>query len=305
MAKRKNNGQRTREKELTQALMGTLSMVANEQIVLLKLEPFFSPKPAKLDDSCDVKTLDRQIAELTEMLGGPPRLIVRKIGDDSKEPADYYPVAALNEVINMFHRVRRSVCRTHMVYIGATLLREEPELLAPTKEFTSSLLEVVNGSFWEYAETAYIRLASYWDRVGQLLDFAFFGIRQFERDGFSAVIDRIAGNYAPRYQQVRDSQAWKSLRSFQSSEAFDGSKWLLRRRNLVVHSVYLRPLTEPENSTLFEFEFNHLDEKLRKKLCPGTEADEIERLSGQLRQAANLFPGVLELCKLAASIRTQ
>jgi hypothetical protein len=86
-------------------------------------------------------------------------------------------------------------------------------------------------------------------------------------------------------------------------------KWLLRRRNLLVHSLYLRPLRENEEAkdsdgvALFTSEFNHLEASLRKKLAPGTPNEEIDRLNVQLQKAAELYPAVLGLCEYAADRR--
>jgi hypothetical protein len=93
------------------------------------------------------------------------------------------------------------------------------------------------------------------------------------------------------------------LRAFQKSEKEDGLKWLLRRRNLVVHSSSLRPIQEPKDRTLIDSEFNHLELALRQKLAPGTPVQEIERMHWQLQKAAELFPSVLELCEHAAVVR--
>lgn len=293
----------SKNEPLAEALAGTISVVANEPFVLNALEPFFSPKPAKLGAGEDVKELQRRVDRLVESLGGPPKLVIRTMGDEAAEKVDFYPAAAIAEVVNMFHRVRRSVCRAHMSYIGSSLIRQDPSVITNSEEVTPEFCDVLDNFFWEHAETAYIRLASYWDRVGQLLDFVFFGIRQYERDGFSAVIDRIAGNQICRHRELKESRSWKAVSAFHRSESADGAKWLLRRRNLIVHSVYLRPLTDPENSSLFESEFNHLDEKLRKKLCPGKPKEEIERICGQLEKAALLFPEVLDLCEQAVQLK--
>jgi hypothetical protein len=195
-----------------------------------------------------------------------------------------------------------------MTLIGAHLLKEDTAELFPAmpSEVQKNFIELVDSSFWEHTETAYIRIASYWDRIGQVLDFAFFSIRQYERDGFTAVMDRIRSNFVPMDATFPGMAEWKTLRAFQTSEKEDGLKWLLRRRNLVVHSLYLRPLSQRDSVTddngaaLFEFEFNHLEESLRKKLAPGSPLEEIERLNLQLQKAAELFPAVLGICEYVA-----
>ncbi len=62
-------------------------------------------------------------------------------------------------------------------------------------------------------------------------------------------------------------------------------------------------LTPPEDQEVFDSEFNHIDEALRKNLAPGTPPQEIVRMHGQLQKSAELFPSVLELCEHAANVR--
>jgi hypothetical protein len=56
--------------------------------------------------------------------------------------------------------------------------------LPESPEAAAQLIKQAQGAFWEHAEAAYIRLYSFWDRVGQVLDFAFFNIRKFDQNGF-------------------------------------------------------------------------------------------------------------------------
>lgn len=293
------------------ALAATIRYAGTEPIVLAQLEEFFSPKPAQLAASdSDGNELQERADRVVEQLGGPPRLLITSV-DGPKPCYDLYPAAAMYEVVKMYHRTRRSVCRAQMFLVGSHLLREKPEMyeLPMEDSVRTEFLEAVGSAFWEHAETAYIRIASYWDRVGQLLDFAFFSIRQFERDGFTAVVDRIHSNFTPVDTALSKLPAWISLRAFQTSEKEDGLKWLLRRRNFLVHSLYLRPLNEPGGlsepgiQSLFDSEFNHIEVALRNKLAPGTPAQEIERLNCQLRKAAEFFPAVLDLCEHATTSR--
>jgi hypothetical protein len=279
-------------------LAATVDYVGKEPIVLAYLEQYFSPPPASLAND-----LDQRLNLLAERLGGPPRLIIR--GKDEPKPRyDAYPAAAIHEVISMFHRARRSVTRAQMSLIGCSLLREKPEVISipPEGGVRAAFLNEVESAFWELAEIVYIRLASYWDRVGQLLDFAFFGIRH-EREGFTAVVERVQNNLVDVDTVLRALPAWKSLRAFQTSEKEDGLQWLLRRRNLLIHRLYLRPIHEPEDQVVFDSEINHIDEVLQKKLSPGTPPEELDRMHWQLQKAAELFPSVIELCEHTANVR--
>jgi hypothetical protein len=300
---------------LTTAFTKILELIAAERYALALLEDYFSPKPASLAlSSQEGKALEKRASQVVARFGGPPQriLIIRANdgSDDGKtEHFDDYPAAAMAEIVNMFHRTRRAVCRAQMLLVGNHFLHQDPDIFIAKMppEVEKSFLESIDSSFWEQAEIAYIRLASYWDRVGQMLDFAFFSIRQFERDGFTAVADRIHTNFGPMDSILKAMPEWKALRAFQTSEKEDGLKWLLRRRNLLVHSLYLRPLSDSlpidDGEVLFTSEFNHLEESLRRRLAPGTPTQEIERLNFQLAKAAELYPAVLGVCEYAADRR--
>lgn len=311
------NDDKQRANTLTLVLTKVVEQIAAERVSLALLEDFFSPKPARLAQSeAEAKSLEKRSSQIVRRFGGPPRvhLIIRAVdgSDDAKvEHFDDYPAAAMAEIVNMFHRTRRSVCRAQMLLTGSHALHETPDIFLQKMPYDveEEFLAAVDYSFWEHTELAYIRIASYWDRVGQMLDFVFFSIRQFERDGFTAVLDRIHSNFAPMDAALQNMTDWKSLRAFQTSEREDGLKWLLRRRNLLIHSLYLRPLHGNDEATdsggvaLFSSEFNHLEASLRKKLAPGTPSEEIDRLNLQLQKAAELYPAILGLCEYAADRR--
>jgi hypothetical protein len=121
-------------------------------------------------------------------------------------------------------------------------LRTHPNWFNMTEEHIGIYARVLEGYFWNALEIATIRLASYWDRVGQLLDFVFFNIRQHEREGFPVVLERIKKNFAPTFSEVfRDDPNWNALLEYANSEKPSGLKWLLRRRNVAVHSTSFRP----------------------------------------------------------------
>lgn len=287
---------------LVDALGDALHHAANEGLVIAKLEEFFSPQPARLASSPEeVKALENLADAVTRLHGGVPRLFIQGI-NDSKPAFDTYMSAAIDEAIAVFHRARRSLCRAQTFLIGSHMLKEKPELLNLPEDpdvrriFQSSS----EGAFWEHAETTYIRLAGFWDRLGQILDFSFFSIRQYERDGFSAVIDRIRSNTLRMRPGISATPAWQALWKFKKSEKEDGLQWLLSRRNLLVHSLHLRPIEAADDQELFTSAFNHLDERLKRDLRPGTPEEEVVRLHGQLTQAAALLPQVLELCRLRA-----
>jgi hypothetical protein len=294
-----------RNELLAKVLGNVLMQCMNESMVMVQLEAFsfFSPTPASLhlDDNTP---LSDALNRLSSALGGPPQLIV--VPDNAPHPYfDTYAEAAISEGIEAFLRARTSVCRTHLYLIGSALITSQPELmhLPEDPNIRRILITEVNERFWEHAETSYVRLASFWDRMGQILDFVFFNIRQYEHDGFAAVFDRIKCNFVPMSPQLRDSPAWIHLNEFQKSERKDGLKWLLRRRNLLIHSLHLSPTghNDPVNP-IFTCAFNHLEAAALKKLHPGTAEEELQWLHEHLGCAARLLQDIVDLSLLGVSI---
>jgi hypothetical protein len=291
------------ESELADVLSNVLTLSLNESRVVAQLEAlgYFSPMPADIPRDDDAKVLKGKLDQLTENLGGPPSLIITKIGDAAPE-FDFYIDAAIDEFIATFDRARMSVCRAHLFLIGNALIAkgQASAHLPHDPDIRDAMISEAVERFWEHAETAYIRLGSYWDRAGQILDFAFFNIRQYERDGFAAVMDRIRTNIVPVSVEVEASPVWKRMRDFQKSQRKDGLQWLVRRRNLLVHSLHLGPAPEdPKEDPIFTVAYNHLNEAARSKLKTGTPEEEISALHDQLARAAMLFENVVNLALLA------
>jgi|SRR5665213_2413432 len=293
--------------KLTRAIGEALDYAGREPVLLVRMEEFFSSKPASLASSSDEeKNLIFRVGTLCQTLGGPPKIVILKPGE---EPPNYetFPTAAIDEILSCFHRCRRSVCRTQVCLIGSEFYKTAPEALIPVPEPSElkSLQNAMGEMFWEHAETSYLRLASFWDRIGQLLDFVFFNIRQYERDGFPAVVDRIRSNYVPMFHDIDFSEHWTNLWNYQRSENTDGLRWLIRRRNLLVHSLHLEAIqaADDKENAIFTSAFNHLDESVRKKLKPETPKSELECLHAHLSAAARLFSDVLGLCELRVRLR--
>ena len=208
----------------------------------------------------------------------------------------------MREVFAVFSRARKSVLRAHLFMAGSSLLAEQLNVmdLPDNSDAAAQFIKQAQGAFWEHAEAAYIRLYSFWDRLGQVLDFAFFNIRKFDQNGFTAVMDRIHSNVVQMDSRLKNSDSWKCLRSFQSSEKEDGLKWLLQRRNLVVHSLHLHPLQTDEEG-VFKSQFNHLKAAHQEKLRPRDPAEEVALLMGQLDRAGALFSAFLTVVEFAPS----
>src|SRR5208282_3944766 len=126
--------------------------------------------------------------------------------------------------------------------------------------------------------------------------FAFFNIRQYEHDGFYAVMERISKNFIAMNQTNVRSATWARLRKFQASGQPDGLQWLLSRRNLLVHSLHLRRPRENEpDNPIFTSAYNHLEQAVRNKLRQGTAEEEVSLLHQHLSAAATLFPDAVEV----------
>jgi len=282
-------------------LSHAVSHVSNEALILLQFEAIQKEPFPQLWPPGDNGQFSKRMDRVAEHLGGPlDAYLVREGGQ--VPPADHYPPAALHEAVAVFARARKSVLRALMFSAGSQLLAENPDLmdLPDDPAVTSAFVSQSQSAFWEHAEAAYIRLYSFWDRVGQVLDFAFFNIRKFDQNGFNSVMDRIHVNAVPMDGRLRGSGSWKRLRAFQCSEKEDGLKWLLQRRNLIIHCLHLHPI-EPVQEDVFNSQFNHLDVAHREKLRPRSPRDEVDLLVGQLDRAAGLFSGFLTILEMTPS----
>lgn len=294
-----------RSNRLANVLGDTVAHAANEALILARLEEFLDPKPPQIAHTKeDEDDLNKNIDKLILAYGGPPRLVI--LADSDPKPTyDTYLSAAIDEAIHCFKRSRNSLCRAKAFLIGKHYLDTRPDILSLYTNLNLSdappdvmqfFLNETQSAFWEHTETCYIRIASYWDRVGQILDYVFFRIRKYERDGFSSVLDRICANTLCMHSRIKDLAAWEALWSHKKSEQEEGLQWLLSRRNLLVHSLYLRPIDANDGNELYESAFNHLDDRRREKLRVGSPEIEMNRLQLQMEAAAKLFPQVIALC---------
>lgn len=291
-------------KELYKTLSNAVGYVSNECIVLSQYERIQPDRFPHLWSSQPDEAFDNRMNSIVEHLGAPPRLYIVREGDNIEpQPSDNYPETAIDEVFAVFSRARKSILRSHMFMIGSGLLAKEPTILNlhDNQQASDAVLRLSLEAFWEHAEAAYIRMCSFWDRIGQVLDFAFFNIRKFDHNGFNSVMKRIHDNAVPMNEQLNRSASWRRLRLFQNSAKDDGLQWLLERRNLIVHSLHLHPIPVVEEEGVFRAQFNHLDEAHRKRLVPRSPAAETEILIGQLVKACELFNDVLTVVELSPS----
>lgn len=294
-------GDADREEINLTILSQVVSHVANEAVILARYETLQESKLPHLWPAGDRENFNKKVNRVVEHLGAPPEFYMVPDGRDVElPPADNYPDAAMREAFSAFSRARKSVMRAYIFMAGAKMLDLSPEIAEEigNREAASVLIEQAQSAFWEHAETAYIRLSSFWDRIGQVLDFAFFNIRKFDQQGFTAIMDRLHNNVRPMDDGLAASGPWKRLRTFQTSNQEDGLQWLLRRRNLVVHSLHLHPI-KPAEEGVFRSQHNHIDAAHREKLRPRAPVDETAILGGQLRKAAALFDDFLRLVEMS------
>ncbi len=299
------------QQSLVELISRVISHVANEPILFAQYEARQHDKFARLWPVGGGRAMQQRLDEVALHLGGPPRLYILRHGENPP-PEDGFPGAALQEVLAVFERARAAVLRVHMDVVGTGMLERNPEFLPMPKDEAAIMRKRWDEAFWEHAETAYIRLASYWDRVVQVLNFAYFNLRSFKHEGSQSVMDRIHDNVAKMDSHFAKRGCWTRLRAFQCSTKDDGYKWLQERRNLLVHSLHLQPIApdddsnfgeggEPDSGTVFTSQFNHLDHAHRGKLRPRAPAGEVKLLMDHLDQAAKLFPDFLALIEGAPS----
>lgn len=287
--------------DLAAVISNAVAYVANEAIVLGNYERIQAEQFPQLWPSGEDGHFDKRMNVVIRHLGGPPEHYLLRTGETAPL-SDLYPETSMVEVFDVFKRARKSVIRAHLFMTGSTMLIEQPEMMEwpESPDAVALFINNAQAAFWEHAEAAYIRLFSFWDRIGQVLDFAFFNIRKFDHNGFNAVMSRIHSNACPMNTRLEKSTSWKRLRSFQTSNKEDGLPFLLQRRNLIVHSLHLHPL-KAEEEDVFKSQFNHLDAAHREKLRPQDPAREVELLTGQLKKASELFRDFLILVELTPS----
>jgi len=277
-----------------------------ESLLLHNFSQYLDPQPADLFDTEDRKTeINKKAKLLSVRLGGAPDHFIVKKGARITDKFDDFVWSTIDEMVALFGRSRNMVLRAHCTYMTRWILENAPKTIEKpfSDEKVPAFVAIVTEDFWQYTEDALIRLASLWDRVGQLLDYVFFNIRQYERDGFPAVFDRIKANFILIDPLVENTSFWSGLKSYCNSEQTNGFKWLLRRRNLLVHSMHLGAKHEPNKEEKeIRYYYNHLEEAIRKKLYTMSCEDELEAIHWHLRAFAALFESILDLSLWGAGV---
>ena len=221
----------------------TMAHSAKEVLLLAQLEPTFDPQPADITGTEDqIRMLEQQAGRVVAALGGRPRLMV-VVQDRPKPRYDTYAAAAVDEAITMFHRARATVCRAHLHFIAGGVIERTPDLLTwPSDERITAIMQrTAISQFWERAESAYVKFDLSGTDLGSCSTLHSSAFGGSERDGFPSVMERIHANHVPVHTELRESKSWVAVLAYQTSEKHEGLKWLLRRRNLIIHSIHLRP----------------------------------------------------------------
>ena len=280
-------------------LVELLSAEFNSILFGIQLRELFEPQLVKLTANKEEKDeLNRKTSELIKSLGGVPSFLYR-FKNEPKPIYDTYVNSAIDEFFLSYQKAKEAICRAHIKFIVNDIIGKHPEYIK--KKPPTDLVGYLENLYWDMVEIAYIRLASYWDRAGQLLDYIFFNIRQYERDGFSAVIDRIHINVGRILPELLELESWINILKYRKSENPDGYKWLIRRRNLIIHSISLKNYENYEDDDeLFESNYNHLNVTVKRKLAPQKPKEELKRLHAQFSIATELFTKVLEISSWGA-----
>lgn len=277
-----------------------LSSELTNVFALQHFDEISDPKIGKLVNSKnEEKELIKLLHDLSYSLGGVPSIIIKKY-DKPKEKYDTFINSIINEALTAFWKSRRAVIKAHSQYVVVESMRyKKPFFKSSPPE---NIVLIIEEYFWDSLEVAYLRLASFWDRVGQILDYAFFNMRQYKKEGFRAIIEKIHSNFEPLLSELEKLPEYKKIWSYSKSEKEEGLKWLLQRRNTITHSASLNTEKPQDYSNrLFESKFNHLELKKEKKLNKTKLAEEIRRLNLHYNQVCILFKDVIKLGTFGAT----
>ena len=101
--------------------------------------------------------------------------------------------------------------------------------------------------------------------------------------------------------ELLELESWINILKYRKSENPDGYKWLIRRRNLIIHSISLKNYENYEDDDeLFESNYNHLNVTVKRKLAPQKPTEELKQLHAQFNVATELFTKVVEISSWGA-----
>lgn len=273
-----------------------------DTLSLVSMVQDFGYVAPQLVDSSRESEVENKLDSISKAMGGVPKTFL--MPEDGPQPTfDTFLDSAIDEIIKIYWRARKYVLYAKLYQLSEKFqgLHHEQLTGSYTKDELETLNKLVLEEFYDKAEIAFIRIASFWDRVGQLLDYVFFNIRQYEREVFPLVVERIQQNYANYHKSIDVAECWKRIAKFKNSDKHDGFQWLQSRRNILIHSLHLSVPDESDDTKLeYLCTKDHIKEKQVKKLQAKEPSDEMEILIKQLYMASMLFIDVLDLCVLGS-----
>lgn len=246
-----------------------------------------------------VENAQKNIKEIHSMLGGIPSLLI-SFKEKEKPIYDTYIESMMNE---LGFSIKKSYETALKVKFYSHL--ESLSNIYADPKVESVFSDIYKSEFWSYLEMAYIRMASVWDRIGRLLEFVFFNIRQYDKGGYLSTIEKIHINLIPMSDQLKNSNAWKNIWNYSKKQNINGLKWLLSRRNLIVHQVSLQEKEsfDVANTEFYYSEHNHfLENTVKKKLKPMEIEEEVEQFKEHVETTLKLLKDLKELCKLGIEL---
>jgi len=191
-----------------------VSHVANEPLLLARYQQKQADAFARLWPRNAQKAISEQLDKIAVHLGGPPRLYILR-HDENPPPEMGFRERLSKSPVSL-------PASTHVPNSRAYVSGREsgrggnarPDQDGDDPEVAKTLLKLSQEAFWEHAEAAYIRLASYWDGWARCSTSpsSTFGASSTR---VQSVMDRIDANVAKMGAHFARTGSWTRLRSFQ------------------------------------------------------------------------------------------
>lgn len=277
---------------LSEIYLEILSSELSNIFVLQKLEEIAEPEIPKIGNNEEqIKLLNSLLQKVSCSLGGVPRIIINYT-DTPKPQYDTFVDSLLHEILSMFWKTRRAVIKAHSQYVVVESMRYKKEFFE--KPAPEDIVLRIEEYLWDSIEVAYIRMASFWDRIGQLFSFSFFNIRQYEKDGFTSIMEKIHTNYRPILPTLEKLPEYSVIWEYSNNEKENGLKWVLQRRNTIAHSVGLDTNTRKPSKT-YDSKYNHLEIRKERKLNKKELKEELNQFHYHYGKICRLFEDCLKL----------
>lgn len=213
--------------------------------------------------------------------------------DTVRADRDMFGLSAVRQLVQARESVER--ISRHVGGLGAVCCMIRSSELG--SYVRSDQREAVTEAFYDTLEIAYVRLCGFWDRAAQLIGFVFFNVREFDRDVFGSVVEKVNVNVARGDPLFAEHPAWKELWSYARRQDEDGYQWLSSRRNQLSHSVSLpRRVRGAEGARTHRSD--NIGRKIAEKVRPAEPSIEMGRVESQVRAMRIVGNSVVDLCML-------